>query len=154
MENQNNAVHRAIYRTSRAPTRGRPYGIEIHFIRQNRIGMSGTPSPTTKRNVWHNSVGAGVPDRPNTRTNVVNNAVHRAIYRTSHGRPHGGAPTGFEIHFIRQNHIGMSRTPSPTTKRNVWHNFVGAGSRLPTRSNRKTIATGNLRPRPPEHTNE
>ena len=31
---------------------------------------------------------------------------------------------------------------------------VGAGSRLPTRSNRKAIATGNLRPRPPEHTNE
>ena len=26
---------------------------------------------------------------------------------------------------------------------------VGDGSRLPTRSNRKTIATGNLRPRPP-----
>ena len=33
-------------------------------------------------------------------------------------------------------------------------NPVGAGSRLPTRSNRKTIATGNLRPRPPEHTNK
>ena len=32
--------------------------------------------------------------------------------------------------------------------------FVGAGSRLPTRSNRKTIAAGNLRPRPPEHTTE
>ena len=31
---------------------------------------------------------------------------------------------------------------------------VGDGSRLPTRSNRKTIATGNLRPRRPEHTNK
>ncbi len=135
--NQNNAVHRAIYRTSHGrPRGGAPTGFKIHFIRQNHIGMSRTPSPTTKRNVWHNFVGAGVPDRPNTRTNVVNNAVHRAIYRTSHGRPHGGAPTGFEIHFIRQNRIGMSRTPSPTTKRNVWHNSVGAG--VPDRPNTQT----------------
>ena len=37
--------------------------------------------------------------------------------------------------------------------RNVCHNSVGAGSRLLARSNRKTIATGNLRPRPPTHTN-
>ena len=36
----------------------------------------------------------------------------------------------------------------------VCHKPVGAGSRLPTRSNRKTIATGNLQPRPPTHTNK
>ena len=36
----------------------------------------------------------------------------------------------------------------------VCHKPVGAGSRLPTRSNRKTIATGNLRPRPPTQTNK
>ena len=34
------------------------------------------------------------------------------------------------------------------------YNPVGAGSRLPTRSNRKTIATGNLQPRPPTQTNK
>ena len=33
-----------------------------------------------------------------------------------------------------------------TTKHYVCRNPVGDGSRLPTRSNRKTIATGNLRP--------
>ena len=49
---------------------------------------------------------------------------------------------------------GTSRTPSPTTKHYVCHNSVGDGSRLPTRSNRKTIATGNLRPRPPTHMNK
>ena len=32
-------------------------------------------------------------------------------------------------------------------------NPVGGGSHLPTRSNRKTIATGNLRPRPPKYAN-
>ena len=37
-----------------------------------------------------------------------------------------------------------------TTKHYVCRNPVGDGSRLPTRSNRKTIATGNLRPRRPE----
>ena len=36
----------------------------------------------------------------------------------------------------------------------VCHKPVGAGSRLPTRSNRKTIATGNLQPRPPTQTNK
>ena len=32
-------------------------------------GRSGTPAPTTKRDVWHNLVGDGVLDVPTTRTN-------------------------------------------------------------------------------------
>ena len=48
---------------------------------------------------------------------------------------------------------GVPDRPRSIREHYVYRNYRG-GSRLPTRSNRKTIATGNLRPRRPINANE
>ena len=66
-------------------------------------------------------------------------------------------------HYVCRNPVGDGVLDVPNIPTNVTISIrtskasaddVVDGSRLPTRSNRKTIATGNLRPRRPEHTNK
>lgn len=55
---------------------------------------------------------------------------------------------------MRNSELWAVGDARPYNQTECMSTIVGDGSRLPTRSNRKAIATGNLRPRRPEHTNK
>ena len=55
---------------------------------------------------------------------------------------------------MRNSELWAVGDAHPYNQTECMSTIVGDGSRLPTRSNRKAIATGNLRPRRPEHTNK
>ena len=126
--------------------------VSLHQPRASFTNITAEPYKIRASKASVDDVGDGISSADSVKSQ---NDCHRqsATPTSRVGSPPCGRPTtrtNVSLHQPRASFTNITAAPYKIRTSKASVDDIGDGSRLPTRSNRKTIATGNLRPRRPE----